>query len=111
MGLSYMTSTEVWAFWTPLPSLSAKSVLFVCKFRAFVDSPFPLLCGRHIWKPGDSKFEIISRLMAHPSFRTVNAFGRRSLLGHRRRVSGAVPAIPPTPAGPLLRSAETPSHA
>ena len=31
------------------------SVLFVRKFAAFFDSPSPVLCGRHIWKPPNVK--------------------------------------------------------
>ena len=37
-------------FFTPPPSLSARYILFVGKFAAFLD-PLPLICGRHIWKP------------------------------------------------------------
>ena len=35
-----MMSTEFWDIWTPSPSLSAKSIPFVCKFAAFLDTPF-----------------------------------------------------------------------
>ena len=35
-----MTSTRFWDFLTPPPSLSAQSILFVHKFRVFLDPPF-----------------------------------------------------------------------
>ena len=46
-----MTSTYFWDILTPSPFLSAKSILIVSKFGAFLDPLFPLLCGLHIWKP------------------------------------------------------------
>ena len=53
-------------FWTPPSSLSARSILFVCKFKVFPwvfpDPPFPVLCKRHIWMaPQTTQEKPISR--------------------------------------------------
>ena len=45
-----MTSTYFCDFLTTSPSLSAKSIVFVCNVLHFMN-PFPLVCRHHIWKP------------------------------------------------------------
>ena len=53
LGASICDVHIILGFFDPLPSLSAKSILFVCKLQLFLDPP--LLCGRHIWKPSWSR--------------------------------------------------------
>ena len=52
-GLPFMTSAKFWKFQTPSPPSSAFLVVFVRKISQFLDPHSG--CGRHKWKPPQSK--------------------------------------------------------